>query len=164
MFALRIRLCVLSLLLLFCLCGCEAKEKYFAPLDGAFVADVEGTYGEIAFSARLCVDAPCKGEAVRRATLIFYAPSALKGTTLCRDADGALSLSVGDLVVSAPEAYGALFSFLEARDVSSVMREGENARVVCKESSFLFAKDGTPLEATGGSVSVKILSFSKNEG
>lgn len=156
----KLRFCLLSLVLLFSLCGCATRESRFLPLDSAFEADVTGTFGEVEFSARVCFEE--KGEnGARRATLTVYAPSSLEGTVLCRDEEGALTLSVGELSVKAPDAYGELFSLFENRELHSTVREGENTRVFGDEASFLFAKDGTPLEATLGDVSVKILSFSK---
>ncbi len=154
-------LCVLfASLLLFC--GCGAREgAYFAPLEGEFEAELDGTLHGMDFAANLAVT--WDGENARRATLTFYAPATLADTVLVREADGELLMSAGGVTLAAPCGYGQLFSlFLEIGDVTEVALEGDVTRVSGEAFSFCFAADGTPVSAKGAGLDARILSFSAN--
>lgn len=142
------------------LCACSPKrEKYLAPFDVAFETNIEGEYRGISFSAKLVCEA--RGEGARVATLTFYAPASLSGTVLSRDSEGVLTLSVGDVALSAPNGYEALLDVFFVSRTGTVVHEGAGMRVSGADYSLLFAADGTPLSATNGEVTVRVLSFAQ---
>ncbi len=153
---------ILPIFLFLCvlLSACAPKgQHYLAPLDAAFETNIEGEYRGISFSAKLVCGAVAQGP--RTATLTFYAPKTLSGTVLSRDSTGAITLSVGDVTLAAPDGYAALLDVLSISNVGTVAREGAGTRVTGNGYSLLFAEDGTPLSVTHGEVTARVLSFSQ---
>ena len=156
------RLLILGLLLALSLCACTKQNAdYFAPFREGFVAQIEGEFHGISFAAQLACEEP-REDGGREATLTFYAPESLSDTVLFCDADGALFLRVGGVTQPAPREYAALLSLFPSHAVATgVTREGEGTRVVGDGFSLSFLADGTPVRATCGEVSVRVLSFSQ---
>ena len=146
------------------LAGCAPqKGDWFAPFRDAFIADVEGTWNGIAFSAQVCADAPNE-EGARGMTLTFYAPQTLCGTKLSCDERGDLSLSSAGLSLplaeKAAQGYGALLAlFPVAGEVKEITREDGNTRLTGAGFSLLFSADGTPLAAQNAVASVEIVKW-----
>ncbi len=144
--------------------GCAPKAgDYFTPFRGEFAAEVVGSCHGVDFEARVCATAPDTAGA-REMTVTFYAPAGLCGTTLKRDATGALTLGVDGLFLSlgdtAAAGYGAIFAlFPTSGEVREVGREGENTRLTGAGFSLLLSPDGTPLESEGGDAHVRVLSW-----
>lgn len=158
----KVKRYIALLLLLICalLCACSPKGKnYLAPFDGAFETNIEGEYHGVSFCATLSCEAETGG--VRAATLTFYAPASMKGTVLSRDAEGLLTLSVGDVTLAAPAQYAALLDVFSLPRAETALREGAQTRVSGDGYSLLFAEDGTPLSLVKGEISARVLAFSK---
>ena len=153
-----------ALLLLASLSACMPEDgDYFAPFRGQFEAEVSGEWQSTAFAARVAASAPDESGA-RVMTLTFYAPDALCGGVLARDAAGTLTLSAGELSLPlderAAQGYGALFDlFPTAGEVQSVTRENGNIRLNGMGFSLSFAADGTPLAAENATARVEITAF-----
>ena len=157
----RYILLFLALLTLAC-CACTSKSRtYLAPFKGAFETSIEGEYRGVCFSAKLSCDA-VDARGVRAATLTFYAPASLSGTTLSRDRDGALSLCANGVTLEAPQGYAALLDVFDVSRAETVVREGANTRVSGEGYSLLFAEDGIPLSVTNGTVTARVLSFEQS--
>lgn len=160
----RVRVLLLCALLCLAFFGCtQAKGDYFAPFQGAFCAQIEGTWRAVDFSAQLAVSAPDqRGE--REMTLTFYAPSTLVGTTLRRDPTGALTLCTDGLslplTATAAKGYGALFSLFPTEgEVREVTHENGNTRVCGEGFCLTLAPDGTPLAASNDAARVQVTAW-----
>lgn len=150
--------CAALLALALFFCGCDAaKRDYLRPLRGELSAQLEGTFCDVSFTARLSVT---KREGAREATLTFYAPTALADTVLCYGASG-MSMSVGSLTLGAPPSYEALLlPFLGEGEIHDVTAEGELTRVWADGYSLFFSADGAPVAVKSDCLDVRILSFS----
>ena len=144
--------------------GCAPQNgDYFAPFGEEFSARIEGTWQEMDFSAELAAQ-PQDAQGTRVMTLTFYAPVALEGTVLTRDASGQILIEIDGISLPlegvAAQGYGALFALFPADgEVTSVTRESGGTRVRGAEFSLLFAADGTPLAAENAVARVQVTAF-----
>jgi len=142
---------LLALLILFGVCTCAAcahtEGDWFAPFQGDYRADLDGTANGVAFAAILAVSAPDENGA-RTATMTFYAPEGLRGAKLARDAAGTLTLhkddwSLANVPVGALECLLDLFP--TAGEVQAVeMTDSGNTRVTGEGFVLELRADGTP--------------------
>lgn len=138
--------CLLLLLCLCCLCvgACTPHTDYLAPLRGDFEADVSGELHGVGFSALCLREATTEGVAV---TVTFYAPAALSDTVAKRAPDGSISLSVGEVTVSAaPEGIAPLFELFSPTGevISTSLTESGYTEVQCNGFTLTLLPDGTP--------------------
>ena len=152
---------LLLVLTCFSLCACVSREyKQLSFLEGAFEADVEGTFRGVSFAGKLsCAAASENG--VRVATFTFYAPSELAGTRVIRDETGELKLSVDDVTVQAPQTYETLLTLFSLGRVSDVVREHEGTRITGENASLLLDSNGIPLSIENGEIVARVLCFSQ---
>ncbi|MBQ3483439.1 MAG: hypothetical protein IJA78_04610 [Clostridia bacterium] len=142
---------LLAIVLLLCLlacAGCTATSgDWFAPFQGGFSAELDGTLGGVAFAAQMVADAP-DANGARAVTLTFYAPEGLKGATLTRGKEGRVTFARAGLELQDPPvaAIGALFElFPTGGEVQSVrVTENGNTRVTGEGFALEFRADGTP--------------------
>ena len=128
----------LVFLLLFC-AGCAADRSYGQAPDRPFTAAIEGTRGELAFSAEVSLAA--NGDRTIRST----APETLAGLTAT--ADGVRILQ-NDLSANVPSA-GGLFLPLDlltapAALVSRQERNGEVSLIYADGTEIILNADGSP--------------------
>lgn len=150
------------LLLLICvglLVGCAPRSDAFAPFRGAYFAEVSGELYGISFSATVEMAAETDGGA-RAATITFYAPETLAGTTVTRNGAGEVTVLSGG--VRMPDAGGigaALFSlFPAAGEITEVSLTDEGYTRVCGVGFVLLLRaDGTPLEIKTDAVSATVV-------
>lgn len=160
----RVLLPLLSLSLLLSLPACARQEKdFFSPFKDSFEAELSGTLHGMEFAALLSLEAQGVGDAARKGTITFYAPSTLSGTVLTRAADGTLSLSAGDLSLTASIAgLSSLFDLFPTDAPLSDVRTQNGFTVITGEDFTLsLAEDGTPLAITTPTVTVNIVRFEK---
>jgi len=158
----KARVCVLLLAVLLLLAGCRApKGDYFASFQGDFTAVVEGEWqGE-----RLAASFVQKGG---ERTVTFYAPAELCDTVLFRDAEGALSLAVGELSLPLEGEADASFAVLvdlfpTGGEVRAISQENDNIRIDGASFSLTFAPDGTPLAAANAAANVRVVTWRVGE-
>ena len=130
----------LVFLLLFC-AGCAADRSYGQAPDRPFTAAIEGTRGELAFSAEVSLAA--NGDRTIRST----APETLAGLTATATADGVRILQ-NDLSANVPSA-GGLFLPLDlltapAALVSRQERNGEVSLIYADGTEIILNADGSP--------------------
>ena len=148
-------LCVLLLSLSFSSCG---EEDFFLPLRGGYVAEVQGTLGELAFAAELCREGGAEGE--ETLTVTFYAPSELAGTVLCRTPVGDTVTAEG-LTVEGGAWCDAFLSLLMPReDIKKIaVTDTGRTRVDGDGYCFEFLADGTPVAVKTDTVTADIIRF-----
>ena len=142
--------------------GCSVKnEDFFDVFRGAYTAEVEGTLYGICFSAKIEMGEQGEGAYVP-ATITFYAPKELSGTTLSRGVDGGVTVKSGELTVSDMGGVGAaLFSLFECQnsvDLVEVTEEGRT-RLLAGATEFEFLPDGTPYSIKEEHANVTVVSF-----
>ena len=138
------RFLVISLLLLLMLqlgCGCAAEKSDDRLLTRPFTATIEGTRGEMAFSARISLSAD--GERSIR----YTAPETLAGLTATATADG-VRVVQGDLSAAVPSA-GGLFLPLDLLTSPAALaarqeRNGEVSLTYTDGTEVILSPDGTP--------------------
>ncbi len=155
-------LCVLLCCALFCalLGGCTPHTDYLAPLRGDFEADISGEMNGVAFSALCAAEAGESGE--KTVTLTFYAPETLADTVAKRAADGAITLSVGEVTVAdEKKRLAPLFDLLcPTGEVTEASLTDEGyTRVTGDGFAITFLADGTPYLLENGGVKVTAISF-----
>lgn len=144
------------------LCSCTPKRgDFFEIFEGGFEAQLMGTIYELNFSATLRLE---KGEdgGVSPATVTFYAPTELAGTTISRAADGTVKIVAGELAVADTGGVGAaLFSlFPTAAAITDTGVSDEGHTVVSFEGGELtFLADGTPYKIKTPNVTVTVVEF-----
>lgn len=154
----RLALLLLGLsCLLFSACALREHQR-LDMLEGAFEADVEGTFRGVSFAGKLCCEEAGEND-VRTATFTFYAPRELAGTCVIRDETGGALLTLDGMTVRAPQAYGALLTLFSLGSVSDVVREREGTRIVGEGFSLLLNTEGTPVSIENGEIAVRVLSF-----
>lgn len=154
-------LCVL-LLFTVMLVGCRREgADFFDPFRSAYVAEVEGLLYGVSFSAKIEMGEQGEG-VVAPATLTFYAPEELSGTTVTRAADGVVTLaSAGVSVADVGGVGAALFSLFPQTGSAThaeVSEEGRT-RVLWEGGEIEFLADGTPFSVRTEHVSVTIVSW-----
>ena len=159
------RFCVVTVLFLLVLgCfGCGAREDVLAQFQGGYAAEVTGELYGMAFSACIEMAAPDK-EGVRQATVIFYAPDALAGTTVVRDATGGVTVSAGGLSLRDAGGVGAaLFSlFPVAGEITEVALTEEGYTRVCGQGFVLTLRaDSTPYTIETAAVSATVVRWER---
>ena len=154
-------LLLLCLVLIFTACTGE-KTDYFAPVSGAFCAELHGTYHGMEIAAVLEVQAPDEA-GVREATLRFSEPQTLAGMCVTRAQTGEVSLSVGDICVPTQNhGFDALLDIFPASgEVTEVVLENGLTRVNGTGFSLFFNKEGTPAAAENAAASVTVTRFEK---
>ena len=154
----RVLLFLLSLLLAFFSLSSCGEEDFFLPFRGGFVAEVQGTLGELAFAAEICREVGSGG--VETVTVTFYAPNELAGTVLCRTAAGDTVTAEG-LTVAGGAWCDALLSLLLPREgVKKIaVTDTGHTRVDGDEYSFEFLSDGTPVAVKTDTVVADIVRF-----
>ena len=115
--------------------------------ERGFSCEVAGECNGVGFAARYEV-APVCCDGVMPLTVIFYAPEALEGTRLCRGADGAVMLCVGEMTATmGADAFAPLLNafgdFGGIRRIA-VSKEGQTV-LECGNATVTFGADGTPL-------------------
>lgn len=143
------------------LSGCARHTDWFAPFRGAFEAEIEGKWHDVAFSASIKAEkAPEEG--AREVTVTFYAPNAWRDTVLTQASDGKVTLTVGELSVSG-ESFAEIFSLFPATgEVTAVSLDEEGHTVVTGEDfSLTFLADGTPYRAECGALSATVVRFER---
>lgn len=152
----------LVLLISLLLCSCAApRDDFFEIFKGGFEAQLEGRIYELDFNATLRVE---KGEdgGVSPATVTFYAPKELAGTTITRAADGTVTLGVGGLAVTDTGGVGAaLFSLFPTDSPitnTSVTDEGHTV-VTFDGGELTLLPDGTPYKIKTPDVSATVVEF-----
>ncbi len=145
------------------LCGCtRAQSDYFAPVSGAFCAEIEGSYHGMAFSARLEVQPPDES-GVREAALTFLEPQTLASVCVTRTGTGEVTLSAGGVSVPTPQGgFDALLDLFPASgEVIEVVLENGLTRVNGTGFSLFLTKDGIPAAAQNAAASVTVTRFEK---
>ncbi len=147
--------CLLLLPVSLLSCG---EEDFFLPLRGAYVAEVQGTLGELAFAAEIRREVGADGEDT--VTVTFYAPNELVGTVLSRTAAGDTVSSEG-LTVAGGAWCDALLSLLLPRtDVKKIaVTDTGRTRVDGDGYCFEFLADGTPVAVKTDTVAADIIRF-----
>lgn len=174
-------LCLTLALLAPTLCGCRTDPAPPEVLSDAFCATLEGSCNGSPFRATLTAAAADGGKG-REATLTFYAPEALCGTTLTRTGEGEVSLSfTGEAPVPAltlgANAAKPFLPLLELLEVSPLMQgtweKGGESSTACDgitmpervfllrdgERRILLSEDGIPLCAENSTACVKVTDF-----
>lgn len=151
--------CAVFCLLAVLLVGCAPKPDIFAPFCEAYFAEVSGELYGMSFSATVEM-AKDTDEGVRAATVTFYAPDVLKGTTVTRNGAGEITVLSGG--VSLPDAGGigaALFSlFPTAGEITESTLTDEGHTYICGEGfSLTLLSDGTPVEIKTEAVSAAVV-------
>ena len=163
---LKASICCVTALLLCCalLASCAPPQgDYFAPFVGEFEAELVGELYAMPFSALLTVGLG-DGTGARPATLTFYAPEALRGTTVSRTASGTLTVTVGgvSVVPAAAEGFQALLSLLpDAGQISEVTLVDGRTRVAGVGFVLFFGADGTPVRAENACAWAEVVRFVK---
>ena len=165
----RKRLCFILAILLLALgafCGCGTEKGSFCGFGEPFVADVEGEWNGVRFSAEICGEE--KGEnGVLPLTVTFYAPEALCGTSLCRTAAGEVQLSSGALSLPVKASFSPLFDLFAADTVNGAVTllDGGMTAVDAAGVRYLLLPDDTlfRIEAENGFLNVKSLRFASAE-
>lgn len=130
-------------------------------LEAPFEAELAGHMYGITFQARLVLSKKGEG-ACAPATLTFYAPHELVGTTLSRDATGRVTMSYDDVTVSDGGGGGAalLSLFPTASQAERVMvNEAGNTVVLFDRTEIEFSAQGVPLFIKNDDVEAQIISF-----
>ena len=144
--------------------GCApAAEDYFAPFAGDFEAEFAGEFRGMEIAAVICMQAG-NAEGVREATLTFYAPQALAGTVLTRDAYGNLQLTSGEVSISgkAVEGYAPLLSLFPCEGaIHTVKLEQGYTRVEGEGFGITFCADGTPIKAENCEIVADVIRFER---
>ena len=151
-------LCLSVLCLL--LAGCTADADPFAALRGSYVAEVEGTLGDLSFGA--LIEAHGVGEEILPLTVTFYAPSSLSGTRIKKGADGVIYLVYDDVEVRASGVAfrGLLEVFEPLSSVSEIaLNDAGHSVVTGEEGRMEFLSDGVPYGAERGDVSIRFIRF-----
>lgn len=164
-------LCTMLALLAPTLCGCRTDPAPPEALSGAFCATLEGSCNGTPFRAILTA-AASDAEKEREATLTFYAPKALCGTTLTRTAKGEVSLSfTGEapapaltLGANAAKPFLPLLALLELSPLMQGAWEkgAQGGRVfVLRDGAhcITLSEDGIPLSAENATACVKVTDF-----
>ena len=150
---------------LICLClvvffGCGVKnEDFFEVFRSPYAAEVEGVLYGIEFSAKIEMGESVEGGCAP-ATITFYAPKELAGTTLSRAADGGILVKSGGLLASDMGGVGAaLFSLLEfSGGVQSVeMNEEGHTCLLLGATEIELLGDGTPYLVKNEDVRITVL-------
>ncbi len=148
-------------------CGCaEAHEDYTALFRGGFEAELDGTVNGVAFRAVLC--ASPAGEQGQELHLSFLAPQSLAALSLHSGEDGMIFATAGELSVPLADAGdlpALLTLFPITKEASEVSLDDEGHTVVKgADSTLLFHRDGTPLAASRGPVTAKVVRFAVADG
>ena len=146
------------------LVGCGVKnEDFFDVFRGAYTAEVEGTLYGIEFSAKIEMGEQAEGGFVP-ATITFYAPKELSGTTLSRAGDGGITVKSGGLLVSDMGGVGAalfaLFPTTGAVESVEVTEEG-HTRLLLGTTEIEFLSDGTPYSVKNADLCVTVVNWQK---
>lgn len=151
--------CLLLLAALLSLLGCARGEaSLLSPFSGACRAQLRGSFRSLAFEALLELGAPTStGE--RTATLTFYAPQTLQGTTLVQTDGGEVLLCNGEVRVDGSALAPLLGVFAHTGEVSAVSLENGKTRVTGADFCMEFLPDGTPSRVERDALSAEILSF-----
>ncbi|MBQ3063478.1 MAG: hypothetical protein IJC99_01570 [Clostridia bacterium] len=150
---------LLSLLLF----GCGQKPDTLAPFRGAYFAELSGTLYGMEFAAAVEMTA-ASGGGTRAATVTFYAPAALAGTTVARNQAGEINITAGD--VTLPDVGGvgaALFSLfpVSAEITETELTEEGHTRVCGEGFVLILLPDGTPYEIKTDAVSARVVRFAE---
>ena len=135
--------------------GCGRRgETWFDVFAEPFEAELCGEAGGIAFSARFC----SAGDGA--ATLTFYAPATLAGTTLTRAADGRVTATAGETTVEVTgfDDLFLLFPTVDETNKATVTDEG-HTRVEGDGFFVEFLQDGTPYLVGHGDVAATVVQF-----
>ena len=155
---------LLRVLFALCLClllfsCCVRQQDVFAPFRGGYVAEVTGELYGMAFSADIEM-AASSGTGMRAATVTFYAPDVLSGTTVRRTADGEITVSSGGLTLSDAGGIGAsLFSLfpVSGEITESTLTAEGYTRLVGENFVLTLLPSGVPYAIETESVSVTVV-------
>ncbi|MBQ8341816.1 MAG: hypothetical protein IJY22_05515 [Clostridia bacterium] len=160
----------MAVIVIFCvwgvLMGCVGcvpmNAEPLACLQKAFVAEVEGSLHGQAFTA--VIEAEKTPESGTRVfTVTFYAPVGLAGTVLRRGADGAVTVSSGDVTVplGADSGFCALFALFptSAQVTGATLDQNRRTQVDFVGGSITLLSDGTPFFITTPAATVRVVSF-----
>ena len=156
------RLLTLMLALLLCASCAPRKQDWFATFRQGFTAEVTGELCGERISARISAEA-VTAEGVLPLTVTFYAPKALEGALLVRDATGNVWLECYGMVLR--EGLGGLPDLLRcipyegAIDAVS-LNEAGHTEVQSGEAVAEYLSDGTPYRLLfGDTVSLTVLDW-----
>ena len=151
--------CLLLLAGFLFLFGCaRGEELLLSPFSGACRAQLRGSFRSLAFEALLELDAPTStGE--RTATLTFYAPQTLRGTTLVQTVAGEVLLCSGEVRVDGSALAPLLGVFAHTGEVSTISLDNGKTRVTGADFCMEFLSDGTPSRVERDALCAEILSF-----
>ena len=155
---------LLSLMLILSLCAaCTPQgQDWFVAFRQGFAVEVTGELCGERISARITAEA-VTAEGVLPLTVTFYAPKALEGATLARDAAGDVRLEYGDMVLR--EGLGSLPDLLCCFPTAGAIRaaslnEAGHTEVHCGETVVEYLADGTPYRLLfGDTVSLTVLDW-----
>jgi hypothetical protein len=156
------RLLTLMLALLLCASCAPRKQDWFATFRQGFTAEVTGELCGEQIAARVVAEAVA-AEGVLPLTVTFYAPKALEGAALMRDAAGDVRLQYGDMALR--EGLGRLTVLLDcfptAGAIDAVsLNEAGHTEVRCGETVAEYLSDGTPFRLLwGDTVSLTVLDW-----
>ena len=154
-------LCVILAFLLLALgafCGCNEEKRGFCGFGELFVADAEGEWNGVSFSAEIRGGERAEN-GVLPLTVTFYAPEALCGTSLCRTAAGEVRMSSGALSLPVEASFSSLLALFEAEAVNGAvtLTDGGMTAIDADGIRYLLLPDDTlfRIEAAGGFLNVK---------
>lgn len=145
------------------LVGCAPRADVFDTFSGSYTAELTGELYGISFSARLEREA-AEGTGASAATVTFYAPDLLSGTTVTRSATGEITVVSGGL--SLPDAGGigaALFSLFPTSGeiTDTALTEEGYTRVTGEGFVLTLLSDGTPLDIETDAVRATVVKWEK---
>lgn len=135
--------------------GCGRRgEAWFYVFAEPFEAELQGEVNGVAFEARFC----SAGDGT--ATLTFYAPATLAGTTWTRDRDGRVTATAGETTVEVTgfDDWFLLFPTVDESKKATVTKEG-HTRVEGDGFFVEFLADGTPYLVGHGDVAATVVQF-----
>ena len=155
----RRSICLIVFCVLFLFSGCRAVGSNRAKQwKEPFTATIEGTRGELAFSAELKVT-----DSER--TIRYTAPESLAGLTATATSDG-IRVVQGELSQQSGVAASGLFLPLDLLTASSElatvgMREGETVLSYIDGTEILLNRDGTPKAVIRSDILFTVWDFQK---
>jgi len=135
--------------------GCGQRGKAWCRVFAEpFEAELQGEAHGVAFAARFC----SLGDGA--ATLTFYAPATLAGTTWTRDENGRVTATAGEVTVGAAglDDLFLLFPTVDETEKATVTDEG-HTRVTGAGFFVEFLPDGTPYLVGRGDIEVVVVQF-----